>query len=93
VGPAEHLNDTALLAIFVNLGLIDLSVLEDEGEWLKRDGVVVVAIADLDIEGEGSGLGATDVVSIKISQETFAVPVVLNGGHTLVGAASSGHGG
>ena len=53
VGPAEHLHDATLLAVFVDSRLVDLSSLPHEVHWFEGDGVVGGAVVSLDREGEG----------------------------------------
>lgn len=44
VGPAEHLNDTTFLTIFVNFGLVDSGVLPNEVRGLRLNGKLVTII-------------------------------------------------
>ena len=93
VGPAEHLNDAALLTVFVHSVLIDLIVLPGEVQWLEIDGEVVgVGVSGFHLKGKSFGLVSTNMDLVGVS-ELRVTPFVLNRGDAGVSAAAGRHGG
>ena len=62
VRPAEHLDDAALLTVFVNSRLVNCGSLPNEVHWLESDGIVFSAVVGFDLESESICERTTDGV-------------------------------
>jgi len=93
VRPAEHLDDGALLAILVNIRLVDLGTLPNEVHCLGGDREGVASIVNRNLKGErGVAKRSIGLVGVAVLH-TLAVPVELNGLDAGVLAATGRDGG